>query len=388
MKKKLEEGQLEEGVGWYTRRGKKVWRFVIYLRPPGSDKLIKRKQAGFATRAEAETAANIARFRVEHAGAGMMQISARPTLAELIEKRLPTIEAKSERVRATRILGELLKLLPVGFQVQSLETEHIRLYVEKRQADGVANSSINRDLNTIAATLNQAGEFFSSLKQWKTPKIPRPKVSQSRRERVISDDEYQRLLNYLQRPPDATDGKRPQDQRNAQSARCRVAQILQFAMLTGARHSEIMGFQWKSVHWEEGRILIYQSKTDRYKQIPITTPLRTLLMERQRSDSQPLDFVFSSSGKIYPKFYRILREACEALGIPYGTNTPNGLILHSARHTVTTRLIQAGLDLDTTGQITGHSAKELIAHYSHHSPQSMLRAAAALEKIGEIAPKD
>ncbi|MDQ3010938.1 MAG: hypothetical protein M3X11_09580 [Acidobacteriota bacterium] len=58
-------------------------------------------------------------------------------------------------------------------------------------------------------------------------------------------------------------------------------------------------------------------------------------------------------------------------------------MLYSARHTVTTRLVNAGLDFDTVGQITGHSAKELIAHDTHHSPQSMARAAEALEGIGK-----
>ena len=91
---------------------------------------------------------------------------------------------------------------------------------------------------------------------------------------------------------------------------------------------------------------------------------------------------FHQGRHIYPKFYRILREACEALDIPYGRDLDDGLILHSARHTVTTRLVEAGLDYDTVGLITGHRAKELIAHYSHKHPGSVARAAEALEKMG------
>jgi integrase len=62
-------------------------------------------------------------------------------------------------------------------------------------------------------------------------------------------------------------------------------------------------------------------------------------------------------------------------------NIEDGLILHTARHTVTTRLVEAGLNYDTIGMITGHKAKELIAHYSHKHPQPVARAAAALEQI-------
>ena len=93
-------------------------------------------------------------------------------------------------------------------------------------------------------------------------------------------------------------------------------------------------------------------------------------------------FDFGKSGKIFPKFYKILRETCEHLGIPYGKNIEDGLILHSARHTVTTHMVESGLDFDTIGSITGHKAKELIAHYSHKHPGSVARAAAVLEQMG------
>ena len=48
---------------------------------------------------------------------------------------------------------------------------------------------------------------------------------------------------------------------------------------------------------------------------------------------------------------------------------------------MTTKLVEAGLDYDTIGMITGHMAMELIAHYSHKHPGSVAQAAAALEQI-------
>ena len=48
---------------------------------------------------------------------------------------------------------------------------------------------------------------------------------------------------------------------------------------------------------------------------------------------------------------------------------------------MTTRLVEAGLDYDTIGLITGHKTRELIAHYSHKHTGSVARAAAALEQI-------
>jgi integrase len=149
-------------------------------------------------------------------------------------------------------------------------------------------------------------------------------------------------------------------------------------MLTAARHGEIVKLKWTDVDWERGRVLIYQSKTGNYKEIPMIPPLAAVIKEREPAKSI---YVFTRGGNIYPKFYKILRRACEELKIPYGKNIEDGLILHTARHTVTTHLVESGLDYDTIGMITGHKAKELIAHYSHKHPQSVARAAAALEQI-------
>jgi integrase len=151
-------------------------------------------------------------------------------------------------------------------------------------------------------------------------------------------------------------------------------------MLTAARHGEIVKLKWTDIDWERGKVLIFQNKTGDYKEVPLTAPLAALLEERK---PQQWRFVFTKGGNIYPKFYRVLREACEHLEIPYGRDLEDGLILHSARHTVTTHLVEAGLDFDTIGLITGHRAKELIAHYSHKHPGSVARAAAALEQMNQ-----
>lgn len=52
---------------------------------------------------------------------------------------------------------------------------------------------------------------------------------------------------------------------------------------------------------------------------------------------------FSRSGNISPKFYRILREARERAGVPCGRGTPDGLVLHDARHTATTHLLESNV---------------------------------------------
>jgi integrase len=401
--KKEEKPARRQGpiVRRYSERLKKwLWGLDVRVSDGSSGKKKRIRPTGFATRGEAEEALAELRRKEREEKFGLVPLISRPTLHDLIDKRIPMISAKAERTRARRILYTWLSLIDPkvklgkeyapadGYRspikVDEIKTATVRIYVEKRQSDGRPPITINREVTTIAATLNQAGEIFPELEQWKKPKMPRLKVAKSRRERLISDEEYRRIVTHLRRPPDELDGDgRRQNRENAYECRVRVAQIFEFAMLSAARHGEIMALKWTDISWEREKILLYQTKTKDYKEIPLIPSLAALINERKPADgAYPGLYVFGKSGKIFPKFYKVLREACEHLGIPYGKNIENGLILHSARHTVTTYMVESGLDFDTIGSITGHKAKELIAHYSHKHPQSVARAAAALEKMG------
>jgi len=88
----------------------------------------------------------------------------------------------------------------------------------------------------------------------------------------------------------------------------------------------------------------------------------------------PGEFVFTPDGKEPSKLYEIIKKACETCGIPYGRFKPGGIILHDNRHTWISRLAQAGIDLATIADFSGHSTKEMVLHYSHAGPESRKRA--------------
>jgi len=73
----------------------------------------------------------------------------------------------------------------------------------------------------------------------------------------------------------------------------------------------------------------------------------------------------------------ILREACNAVGIPYGRDTTGGITFHNTRHSFTTRLI-AVTDLATARSFTGHSDNQMVAYYSHATAESQRAAMEAL----------
>ena len=64
---------------------------------------------------------------------------------------------------------------------------------------------------------------------------------------------------------------------------------------------------------------------------------------------------------------------------------PKDFVIHSLRHTMLTRLGEAGVDAFTIKQIAGHSSVTVSQRYVHPTPESMERAFARLEELNEKA---
>ena len=277
--------------------------------------------------------------------------------------------------------------MPENLQITDLTTAHLKEFLNVRQLDkttrktAVAPQTVNREMVVIASTLHKAAEFFSELESWVCPKIPHLKANQRGRERVVSDAEKIKILEILCKP--RIDG----EDYFAFHARLRVGQIFETALLSGMRHGEIAKLRWTDFDEKTKTLKVVRTKTDTISYIsPLPdTVLRIFAERRKISDS---DFIFTKTGTTTYKFYRILKNACETVGVKYGRYEIDGIILHDARHTFTTRLQQAGIDLATIQSFTGHSDKELVMRYSHARPESRKRAMQAIENDNGILQKE
>lgn len=356
------------------------WGFDLrFTDPETGRKTIRIRRFEFDSWEEAERVALRLLRDDQSARHGIAPPAPAPSLRRILEHRRDALPEGPERTRAARVIRTWLALLPGGLRATDLTTPHLRLFVERRQADGQSAASINRELNILAAALNAAPAEFPELGSWRPPKIPRPRVSKSRRERIITDDEYRRLLDHLRRPPDAADAGRRQNQRNAYAARQRVAAVFEFAINTGMQPSEIYRLEWAAIDWDGRRIKVVTTKTDTVRYVPLSAAVAALLEAQRGAERGP--YVFTRGGGPTPKIYRVLREACEAVGIPYGRKTRDGFELYCSRHTFTTRMLQSGVDMRVVGDVTGHSDRQMVLHYSHTSPESTARARGAMEAI-------
>jgi integrase len=363
--------------GWkYDSKKKQFysWGFDIRL----SDGRRKREN-GFLN--EAEVQAVLARIKLAEKDLryGFTAPAETPTLHELAEKHVAKLTNRREQVRARRVLNTLREEISEDLKVNELLTTHLDRFVERRQREGQAPSSIDRELNIISSALNSAKDYYpEQLRNWNTPKIPRPKHSKRRRERVIKAGEVARLLTWLYTPQRDNETERRAAQRR------NVGHVFRAALLTGARKGELCKLRWDQVDWGAMVIQIVGTKTEKRVQqtvryLNITAPVAEILNEREAVSKT--DYVFTRAGGEVTDYYEIMREAKEALGLPYGKDVIGGFVTHDARHTAVTRMLQAGCDLATIGSITGHKDKTLVMRYAHASNESRDRAMGVLEKL-------
>lgn len=360
-------------AGWkFDARQNKFWSygFDIYLQ---SGK--RKRESGFATKDLAEKA--VARIKLsEIENKYDLQTREFPFVSEVLDARLLRIENPKEKTRAGTIFKRFLSLIPPRLRFDELETRHLRLFVDERLSE-VKAVSVNRELTCIASAIHSAFEDFPELENFHTPKIPRPKVPRSRRERLISQDEIMRFLTEL------LSARREDETSRDYEKRTVVGQVFQMALLTGARVGEIIALRWEQIDFGEKVLQIVGTKTKfrsakNVRYLSITPTIEQILQTRKAADKFG-DFVFSKTGNSVTNYHEILKEAAARAGIKYGANVRGGFITHDARHTAVSKMIQSGVDLSTIGEITGHSDKNLILHYSHATHESRKQAVEVLD---------
>ena len=354
----------------YDAKTGKYFSYKIDLRLADGSRI---REKGFKTRADAENAINQIKAREKAGKFGLPQAAKPITLKQLFAARLADLPRGTEKTRAERVFAYFLELLPVGFLINELETSHLKKYIAARQNDKkkngspIAGSTIKREMKPIASALHKAGEYFAELKDWICPAIPSPKVRASRRERLVSHDELEQILECLYNPNFA---------KGKMTARARrlVGLILEFAHYSGQRHGDLASAR-KSYFNRRGRSLkIEQGKTGAIIYVePLTERMIEILNEASEINSES-DFIFTSSGAYLPRVYEILKDACSRAQIPYGRFTPDGIVFHDARHTFTTKMRQAGVDPATISAFTGHSTETMVSHYSHSTFDAKTRA--------------
>lgn len=223
-------------------------------------------------------------------------------------------------------------------------------------------ASANRIYNVLKAALNRA--FRDGLAADDTPwrqVKPFPKADEARI-RFLSDAEGVRLVNAC--APD-------------------LRQLVQGALLTGARFGELAAMQVQDVNLRTAQVYVARSKSGKPRHIPLNPEgaehYRELIAGKT---GEELVFTKSDSSAWGKNHHvRLLKEACSRAKVR------PAIAFHELRHTYASHLAQAGVDLLTISKLLGHADTRITAkHYAHLADRTLAAAVANLPSFGgEVA---
>lgn len=338
---------------WYTYE-------VDYLDPETG---VRRRRRGFHSEQEAQKFVHDLGISLEMRRLGLVAKNTDfPFLRDVLQRAIGDLPSRRAKVRATTVFRSFLGVLPDAMTCGMLRTKHYKDYAESRLRDGVRPETVNRESAMVMAALKKAHLNFPQLEDWSPPKGYYAEADRRRKkERVITEKEQRDVLGWLY-------AERKGETDRDRLARRRAGLTFEFALMTGLRHGEIVGIRKSDV--AEGRLSVWRPKTKVWTHFPLTDEIQRVINEA--AELFPGEFLFSRQGRVMGRTWSTLRRACEAVGVPWGRD--GGIVLHTARHTFITRMLQAGVDIATIQSFSSHSDREMVMKYSHATEESRRRA--------------
>jgi integrase len=147
--------------------------------------------------------------------------------------------------------------------------------------------------------------------------------------------------------------------------------LVQAALMTGARYSELTSLRVKDFSADRRSVFISPGKSSRGRHVPLSDEGITVFAAAAVGKLGDAILFVRKDGKAWGKNYQVrpLHAACKVARI-----TP-AVSFHELRHTYASFLANAGVDLLTISRLLGHSDTRITSrHYAHLCDTTLKRA--------------
>lgn len=326
----------------FRKRGRS-WRVEV-------DRRGVRQSATFSTKAEAAAWAAEVEAGILSGTRGAV---ARKTLADLVTRYRDEVSVAKrgerwERLRINRLLVEDAALC--ALRLADLSAADFAAWRDRRLRE-VSAATVRRDWTLLSHA------FSVAIKEWKwltthpmtdvrRPAAPPP------RDRLITDDELERLLYALGYSPDSP----------PVTVTSRVGAALLFAIETAMRAGEIVALTWARVDTVRRVARLDQTKNGTGRDVPLST--EAVRIVRQLVEvTQDLQTVFGISST--QTLDALFRKAKAKAAV-------DGLTFHDSRHTAITRLAKK-LDVLALARMVGHRDLRMLQVYYNESAEELAK---------------
>lgn len=150
--------------------------------------------------------------------------------------------------------------------------------------------------------------------------------------------------------------------------------IVLLAMNTGLRRGELFQLMWRDVDMDRAMLAVRGegAKSGRTRHVPLNTEAVEVLRTWGRRDDHCLVFPGDEEHPMVTLKTAWLRVAAAAKLVDFR--------FHDLRHHFASRLVQAGVDLNTVRELLGHSDFGLTLRYAHLAAENKAAAVALLAR--------
>jgi len=313
------------------------------------------------------------------------------TLKDYIEKKYgPWVETNRKTGKATvaRIMtcfNDLMK-----FQLSELTAWQLEKWKTARLKAGTKPATVNRDMTALKAALSKAVEW-NMLEAHPLTKVKPAKVDGKKKIRFLDPGEEKNLRQALE---DRAEVMR-QERDNANAWRAErgyklfpslrsvpfpdhITPMVLLSINTGIRRGEMFNLDWQDVDFSRALLTIDgdNAKSGSTRHIPLNKEALTVLKE-WHDQTKGTGLVFP--GKEGKPMDNIKKGWS---GIVKAANLTN-FRWHDLRHHFASRLVMAGVSLNTVRELLGHADIKMTLRYAHLAPEHKAAAVAKLLSFGE-----
>jgi integrase len=262
----------------------------------------------------------------------------------------------------------------------------------RRLTEGVKPSTVNRALDDLRACLNRAVEWeviennpIAKVKRSKIDSNPTPRFLTTSEEKALRqalDDREHRLR------AERGSGNKWKAERGypllpslsgvAYADHLKPAVLL--SLNTGLRRGELFKLKWSDINFEQNILTVKAetAKSGKTRHIPLNEEAALILKRWKTQEGlKGLHVFINNDGKPFHDVRTAWKGVLDDADI-------KNFRWHDLRHTFASKLVMAGVDLNTVRELMGHSDYTMTLRYAHLAPEHKAQAVAKLNTVATV----
>jgi integrase len=274
----------------------------------------------------------------------------------------------------------------LSLPLPEITAHEVEKWRSKRLSGGAKPTTVNRDLGDLKAAMTRA-MTWGYVDDNPLRAVRPSKVDRNVKSRFLSDDELSRLRKAL----DARESRLRDDRQSGNAWRKTRGYSLYpnieeaafgdylkpmalVSINTGLRRGELFSLTWKDVDFSRAILTVSggNAKSGRTRHLPLNSEALDILQGWKLQSNETDGLIFRN--KEGERFDNVRRSWAGVLN----EAKIEAFRWHDLRHTFASRLVMAGVDLNTVRELLGHSDYKMTLRYAHLAPA---HKAAAVEKL-------